>query len=116
MRGTGTTIQQLLGAPKGALFIHCNRYTEYPKSLCKRIGREDIKVVGVQVLSDDEYMCLHGEYWPAIIVDHATEGSAERHRVFAHIVKYYVRCSDANFVDMQERIGKEYEIRPQDFK
>ncbi len=114
MRGTGTTTQQLLGAPKGALYIHCTRFVEYPKSICKRLGREDIHVRGIQVL--DDWQSLLGWHFPAVIVDHAVEGSAERHFAFANIVCHCVRDADPNFVDMHQRIGKEHEIRPQDFK
>jgi hypothetical protein len=115
MKATGTTTQQLKGAPQGALFIYNSDYLDYPKGLCKLIGREDVHVKGVHVLKD--WHSLLGYEYSAIIVDHAVENTAERFEGFAKLLTKCVKDrQDSNFIDLAENLARECRIRPQDFK
>jgi hypothetical protein len=106
MRGTGTTTQQLQGAPKGALFIWNNNFSvHYAKGLCERLGRTDIEVVGSRALSD--WQRFMGKYYPAIIVDHALDGRSEDYEGFAMLMKYCLAKPVPGMIDIAERISRE---------
>ncbi len=107
MRGTGTTTQQLKSAPEGALFIWCNNFTlNYPKSICSRINRPDIKVVGPHVLTSEGYPQLHGSQYSDIIVDHALEGTSEYHFGFARLMRQCIRKPEQGRIDVALNIGR----------
>jgi hypothetical protein len=45
LRGTGRTTRQMLDAPKGALYVWCNKHLDYPRALARHLGRADLVVV-----------------------------------------------------------------------
>jgi hypothetical protein len=107
MRGTGTTTQQLKSAAKGALFIWNNNFTlNIPKSICCRINRPDIKVVGPHVLTAEGYNSLHGSRYSDIIVDHALEGMSEHYFGFARLMEQCIRKPEQGRIDVANNIGK----------
>jgi len=67
-RGTGRTAKQMLGAPKGAVFIWCNQVLHYPRMLARKHGRSDLLIVAPSWLMDARYC---GKEFKAIIPDHA---------------------------------------------
>lgn len=79
-RGTGRTTQQMREAPQGALFIWpFEGSLYYPKHLARSIGRDDLKIVGVDSL--DNYS-LVGRTYTGIILDHAANLSPKRHDLY----------------------------------
>lgn len=111
MRGTGTTTQQLKSAAKGALFIWCNQFTlNFPRSICYRINRPDIQVVGPDILTEQGYCKLHGSQYSDIIVDHALEGTAEYHSGFARLMRQCLRNPEQGRIDVAENIGMHLKI------
>lgn len=70
-RGTGQTTKQMERAAKGAVFIWCNQYLEYPKRLARDIGRHDLRIFGPEVFSSHGREKLRGITFPEVIVDHA---------------------------------------------
>jgi len=67
-RDTGRTAKQMLGAPKGAVFIWCNQVLHYPRMLARKHGRSDLLIVAPSWLMDARYC---GKEFKAIIPDHA---------------------------------------------
>jgi len=45
-RGTGRTSAQMREAPADATFVWCNGHLDYPRILAKRLGRDDLVIVG----------------------------------------------------------------------
>lgn len=84
MRGTGTTTQQLKSAPTHSLFIWCTHDTHYPRSILKRLKRDDVTVLPITAL--DQVGGIAGSF-SAIIVDHATESTPNRHRKLALLMQ-----------------------------
>lgn len=109
MRGTGTTTQQLKSAPHEALFIYYRDDLSYPKSLCKKLNRTDIIVRGPRDLTNWEG--LIGLQYPAVIVDHATEGTSERHFGFSKLL-LWIRGDNKALVAIAESIYKHHERNP----
>lgn len=109
MRGTGTTTQQILAAPRGALFVWCNRFDQYPRELVKRLGRTDLKVVSVAVLEDP--YTVHGTLFTAVIVDHATEGTVQRHLGFTRLLQMCRIPDNTEFLELHNHIA--FAIKPE---
>jgi hypothetical protein len=68
-RGDGTTTKQMQAAPQKAVFIWPNHWTDYPQKLARKLGREDLVIVGPNWLTDQRWA---GRDLPGIVVDHAT--------------------------------------------
>ncbi len=83
-RGTGTTMQQMLDAPVGALFVWCNSMLYYPKSLAASLARNDLIIVAPSWLNGR----MFGEIAVAVIVDHAAMLTLEQ-RDFVHAIYSY---------------------------
>lgn len=75
-RGVGQTSMQMKAAPIGALFIWHNERLECPRGLAAEVGRTDLLILGPSVLENGAER-LKGCTFPAIIVDHAGQMSAE---------------------------------------
>jgi hypothetical protein len=71
-RQTGETTKQMKGAPQGAIFVWCNDFTLYPKSLVHHIGRPDIQVVRPCDLMNQASR-RRGTTIAGIVVDHAAD-------------------------------------------
>ena len=69
MRKPGRTTNQMLSAPKGALYIWCNSNLEYPHRLALALGRSDLRIVRPSYTEDDRFL---GRTFPAVVVDHNT--------------------------------------------
>lgn len=67
-RGCGKTRQQLLDAPKGAVYVWPDGNTSYPTELAKKLGREDLRIVSPMWLTSGAW---RGRRFSAIITDHA---------------------------------------------
>jgi len=67
-RQTGQTTSQLKAAPKNAVFIWVSGATQYPRDLARKLGREDLKIVGPDWLTSDRWRGLE---LSDIILDHA---------------------------------------------
>lgn len=69
-RQNGQTTNQMLEAPKDALYIWCNDSLSYPKALAQYLGRGDLQIFGLSALNGDK---LRGRVFTDIIVDHAAK-------------------------------------------
>ena len=67
-RGTGITTRQLQAIPQDGYFVWCNGRLDYPTSLARHLGREDIHIVAPSFLEDLRYVGLQISY---IGIDHA---------------------------------------------
>lgn len=67
-RRTGRTTCQMESAPIGAVFVWCNGRTEYPKTLARELGRDDLDI---RPLSWLETHRVAGIRPFAVVVDHA---------------------------------------------
>ena len=67
-RGTGITTRQLQAIPQDGYFVWCNGRLDYPSSLARHLGREDIHIVAPSFLEDLRYVGLQISY---IGIDHA---------------------------------------------
>lgn len=74
MRGTGTTSQQMLAAPKNAVYVWPHSDFSYPKELARKLGRDDLKIVGPGWVNNN----LRGRRDVEVIIDHATELEPEQ--------------------------------------
>lgn len=70
-RQTGRTTKQMEAAPQKAFFVWCNHAFAYPKDLARKLGRQDLQIVGPR---DVHYM--RGVSVP-VVVDHAAVLTAE---------------------------------------
>ena len=59
-RGSGRTTRAMLAAPKGAYYIWCGGSLDYPRELARKLGREDLKIVGPDWLTARRYQGLTG--------------------------------------------------------
>jgi hypothetical protein len=67
-RQTGRTTQQMeLALPK-AVFVWCNEHLDYPKSLLRKIGRDDLLLVAPWWLVDRRWQGMRPS---DIVLDHA---------------------------------------------
>lgn len=69
-RGDGETTRQMLAAPNGAVFVWCNKFTSYAKSLVHHLMRDDLVVVPVGWLTGDGW---RGQTLPGLVIDHAAQ-------------------------------------------
>jgi hypothetical protein len=76
MRGTGTTTNQMLGAPAGSVYVWCNDHLDYPKRLAKKNNRTDLRIVPVSWLDRDHNW--RGLDLEGVIVDHAVLVNGKR--------------------------------------
>ena len=74
-------------APKGALFIWCNPHLDYPKSLARKLGREDLRIVSPYFLNEGRW---RGMTFTGIVTDHAFTPSHEQYGAL-RIMKAYIR-------------------------
>lgn len=66
----GTTTQQMLDAPQGAVFIWNNSYLSYPLALARKLGRDDLQIETPGWLTDYRYV---GQRLKGLVVDHAIQ-------------------------------------------
>ena len=71
VRGSGMTRHQIENAPQGALFVWINSQLDYPKTMAIAVGREDVRIVSLTVLSHLNVHMFQGCTFPAVILDHA---------------------------------------------
>jgi hypothetical protein len=74
-RRTGRTTKQMQEAPPGAIFVWCNGHLWYPRQLARRLGREDLRIIGPHQISP----ALAG-VCPAVVLDHACPRMPENWR------------------------------------
>lgn len=67
-RGTGRTTKQMMEAPKGAVFVWCNKEVWYPQRLAEKLGRKDLQIQPRSWLTGERW---RGQSFPGIVVDHA---------------------------------------------
>lgn len=65
-RGTGITSQQMRDAPTGAIYVWCNRHTDYARSLARHLSRGDLKIVTPEAAD----RAIRGTRFP-VVIDHA---------------------------------------------
>lgn len=73
LRGTGRTRDQMKFAPRGAYFIFCNKHhVGYARDLAKSVGRHDLIIMPLNILSNAEFMRMQG-LGPNnnVVLDHA---------------------------------------------
>lgn len=84
-RGHGFTTLQIQHAPQGALFICPARGAiNHTKALAASIGRDDLKIVGPEIL-DRHAERLRGCRYPSIVLDHACEPSGEEYALLREV-------------------------------
>ena len=66
--GSGTTTQQMLAAPKCALYVWVNRHLDYPRLLAKHLNRADLEIVSPGTLDDASW---RGRRLTGVVLDHA---------------------------------------------
>jgi hypothetical protein len=87
---TGQTTKQLRDAPPWSIFIWCNSTTvDYPRTLARRMGRDDLRVEPLSVL--DEPHRLSGHSVPALILDHAAHLNDRQRATFEMLGSVIVR-------------------------
>lgn len=64
----GNTSNQMLSAPKNAVFVWVNANIDYPARLAKELGREDLQIVSPSWLEMERW---RGGKFSGIILDHA---------------------------------------------
>jgi hypothetical protein len=67
--GSGLTTRAMQCAKRGAVYVWLNDRLEYPRELARRLGREDLVIVGPSWLTDRRWL---GLTFPEITQDHAT--------------------------------------------
>jgi hypothetical protein len=76
-RGDGQTTYQMQAAPQDAVFIWCNDFLDYPRRLARKIGRNDLQIVGPHWLDDEKWRGLE---LTGLVIDHAMiMGERRRH-------------------------------------
>lgn len=84
-RGHGFTTLQIQHAAQGALFIcPANGVIRHTKELAASLGRDDLKIVGPEVLERGAER-LRGCRYPSIVLDHACEPSAEEYALLRQV-------------------------------
>ena len=76
-RGTGATRQQMIEAPRGAVFVWVNGHLSYPRDLARSLHRGDLAIVSSEFLRDDRCRGIKREM---IVVDHAVSVDYEIYR------------------------------------
>ena len=75
-RRSGTTVRQMLAAPKGALFVWCTWNDDAARILAAKHGRLDLVIVGSDVLNhEEEWQKLRWREFPAVVLDHQLRDS-----------------------------------------
>lgn len=69
-RGDGKTTRAMQAAPRGAVYIWCNGYLDYPTELARKLGRIDLKIVRPVWLERRMYLGLE---LTGLVVDHAAQ-------------------------------------------
>lgn len=62
-------------APKGAVYIWVNQHLDYPKDLARKLGREDLVIVGPDWLGEGRW---YGHTYPGVVKDHAAPFTMKR--------------------------------------
>lgn len=88
-KGSGRTTAQLVRLPRGSMFFWCTSDIWYPRSLCHKLNRADIKVFPRSHL--DDYYRFHGCRFPGADVDHAVLFSADEADCWEKIISLVVR-------------------------
>ena len=57
-RCTGRTTRQIESMPFGGVFVWVSEDTQYPQTLCTKLGRRDVKVVGPSWLTGNRWQGL----------------------------------------------------------
>jgi len=78
-RQTGRTTEQMREAPRHAVYVWCNRHTDYPVELMRRLGRTDLVIV------TPEKFCFFSNHNTFIVVDHATVLSEAQLEIVARV-------------------------------
>lgn len=81
MRQTGTTSQQIMAAPKNAVYVWAHSNTTYPTMLARRLGRTDINFVSPDWLLTDNWRGRR----LVVIIDHATELSEQQLEIWVYL-------------------------------
>jgi len=71
-------------APKGAVFVWCNRHTDYPKALAQKIGRTDLEIRPLAWLRPEN---VRGREFAGVVLDHAVRLDSEGYEAL-----YWVRA------------------------
>jgi hypothetical protein len=69
-RGTGRTTKQMQAAAKGAHFVWSNDILSYPRDLVKKLGRNDLQIVGPSFLFNHGF---RGRVLTGLVIDHACQ-------------------------------------------
>lgn len=67
-RQVGATTRQMLGAPRGSVYVWVNHHLGYPRSLAAQLGRSDLEIVSPSQVTP---WLFRGREIPAVVVDHA---------------------------------------------
>jgi len=74
-RQTGRTTRQIQAAPKRSVFVWCNGLIDYPRSLARRLGREDLEIVTPAWLEGHAWQ---GRWLSGVVIDHAARLTARQ--------------------------------------
>ena len=69
------TTDALRDAPPNAIYVWCNGMPAYPRDVCQRLKRDDIKVVTPQWLISGDWRGVNPD---RVVLDHALFYSEER--------------------------------------
>ena len=93
-RGTGRTTNQMLAAPKGAMFVSCcTGAMNHDRDLARKIGRSDLYIVGPDIFNNDGER-LRGKELTGFVVDHAMseifmrEGPTNRYAEYRRVMSW----------------------------
>ena len=81
-RASGRTTKQMEEAPHGAHFLWCNEFIEYPRSLAKKIGRDDLRIVSPSWLETG----WRGIELSGLVVDHTCRLTEQQEIGLSHAV------------------------------
>ena len=65
----GITANQMVSAPKRAVYIWCTNNLVYPKALARKLGRSDLEIHSPSFLRER----FRGRRFSGLIIDHSTE-------------------------------------------
>lgn len=82
-RRSGKTAAAMQASPKGAVYIWVSHDLRYPKELARKLGREDLEIVGPNWLTD---FVWQGRTFSEVVKDHATSFSM-KHWYLYDVVK-----------------------------
>ena len=82
-RQVGNTTRQMQEAPQKSVFVWVNGHLDYPRQLAKSLGRDDLKIVSPDWLSDHRWF---GLVFSGIVLDHAAALNDRQWDAF-HIVR-----------------------------